>query len=73
MSGKVAVSDKYARVRIKLCELADELAENDADVVLAVLKRQIPFILDRVATLEKSSHLDSNYAYHLGQIDQQDL
>ena len=38
MSGKVAVSDKYARARIKLCELADELAENDADVVLSVLK-----------------------------------
>ena len=38
MSVKVAISDKYARVRIKLCELADELAENDADVVLSVLK-----------------------------------
>ena len=36
-SAKVAISDKYAKIRIKLCDLADELAENDADIVLAVL------------------------------------
>ena len=34
---RVEVSGRYAQVRIRLADLADELAESHADIVLAVL------------------------------------
>ena len=34
---KVEVATKYAEVRIKLCELADQLEKNNATIVLSVL------------------------------------
>ena len=36
-SVKVEVSGQYAKVRFRLRDLADELAESNANVVLAVL------------------------------------
>jgi len=45
---KVEVAGKYADVRIKLCNLADLLEKNDADVVLSVLNKMLPLIHEKV-------------------------
>ena len=53
-------------MRIKLADLADELAESQANIVLAVLEQQIPVIRDRIERLADDQGVNGNYAYHLG-------
>ena len=45
---KVEVAIKYADVRIRLCNLADLLEKNDADVVLSVLNKMLPLIHEKI-------------------------
>ena len=59
------VAGKYAQVRIQLCKLADELAENDADVVMSVLKKLVPMIKEKVKQLEDDLEITSDYSFHL--------
>ena len=39
MAAKVEVSDRYAKVRFKLRDLADVIADSNANIVLAVLEQ----------------------------------
>ena len=64
------LAGKYARARIQICDLADDLAERDADVVLSVLKQMLPIIKDKVKSLEDDLDINSNYTCHL--IDQEE-
>ena len=70
---KVMVAGKYAQVRIQLCELADSLAEHDADVVLSVLKKLTPVIKDRVKQLEDDLDITSDYSFHMERQDEKDM
>ena len=64
------VAGKYAQARIQLCDLADQLAESDADVVLSVLKQMLPIIKDKVKHLENDLDITSDYTSHM--IDQEE-
>ena len=64
------VAGKYAKARIQLCDLADQLAENDVDVVLSVLKQMLPIIKDKVKSLENDLDITSDYTSHM--IDQEE-
>ena len=70
---KVEVSGQYAKVRYRLRDLADELAESNANVVLAVLDQYIPQIWNRVERLENDQGVNGNYAYHLGQMEEHEI
>ena len=65
------VAGKYAQARIQLCDLADQLAESDADVVLSVLKQMLPIIKDKVKSLENDLDITSDYTSHL--LDQDEI
>ena len=67
------VAGKYAQVRIQLCELADYLAEHDADVVLSVIKKLIPVIKERVKSLEDYLDITSDYSFHMERQDEKDM
>ena len=67
---KVAVAGKYAKARFLMCDMADQLAECDGDVVLSVLKQMLPIIKDKVKSLEDDLDVTSNYTCHL--IDQEE-
>ena len=48
---KIEVSGRYAEVRFRLRDLADELEQGSANIALAVLKQQIPVIKDKIERL----------------------
>ena len=70
---KVAVAGKYAQIRIKLCDLADNLAEKDADVVLCVLNKILPVIKDKVELLSTDLDITSNYTHHLVEMEEKEM
>ena len=63
---KVEVSGRYAEVRFKLRDLADELEQGNANIALAVLKQQIPVIRDKIERLASDQGVNGNYDFHLG-------
>ena len=56
-----------------MCELADSLAEHDADVVLSVLKKQTPVIKEKVKQLEDDLDITSDYSFHMERQDEKDM
>ena len=54
-------------------ELADYLAEHDADVVLSVLKKLIPVVKEKVKQLEDDLDITSDYSFHLERQDEKDM
>ena len=70
---KIEVSGRYAEVRFKLRDLADELEQGSANIALAVLKQQIPVIKDKIERLASDQGVNGNYDYHLGQMEEQEL
>ena len=70
---QLAVTGRYAKVRIKLCDLADELADHDAKVVLSVLEQQIKVIKEKVEYLETSQDINDDYAFHLGVLEEREM
>ena len=70
---KVAVAGKYAQIRIKLCDLADQLVESDADVVLCVLNKMLPVINDKVELLSTNLDISSNYTHHLVEMEEKEM
>ena len=70
---KVAVAGKYAQIRIKLCDLADQLAEKDADIVLCVLNKMLPVIKDKVELLSTDLDITSNYTHHLLEMEEKEM
>ena len=65
-AAKVEVSGRYAEVRFKLRDLADELEQGNANIALAVLKQQIPVIRDKIECLASDQGVNGNYDFHLG-------
>ena len=63
---KIEVSGRYAEVRFKLRDLADELEQGNANIALAVLKQQIPVIKDKIELLANDQGVNGNYDFHLG-------
>ena len=70
---QLAVTGKYAKVRITLCDLADELADHDAKVVLSVLEQQIKVIKEKVKYLKTSQDINEDYAFHLGVLEEREM
>ena len=52
--------------------MADELEKNDADVVLSVLKQNVPVIRDKIKRLEDNIEISSDYTAHLWDMDEKD-
>ena len=56
-----------------MCNLADELAERDADVVLSFLKQMLPIIKDKVKLLEDDLDINSNYTCRLIDLEEKEI
>ena len=72
-TAKVEISGRYAKVRFRLRDLADELEEYNPNIALAVLEQQIPVIEDKIERLASDQGVNGNYAFHLGQMEEQEL
>ena len=55
-----------------LCDLADRVEFNDANVVLPVLNQMIPVIHDKIKRLEDDAEITSDYSAHLLEMDEKD-
>ena len=69
---RAAIAQRYAEVRIKLCDLADELGKHNAEEVHSVLDKYLPEISQKVDWLESRVDITSNFSGQMWEAEEEE-